>query len=135
MLLQTVPVPSRNHSALRFTLSLRDVEDLLAERGIAVSDEAIRRWVNHFGPKIATDLRSRRPKPHTKWHLDEVYLKIGGRMVSPWRAVDAEGEGPRRTSAERTELSGHRPCKHGMKLSSRRNPSCEQACYKPNWLI
>src|ERR1700686_1642652 len=84
---------------VRFTLSLRDVEDLLAERGIAVSYEAIRRWVNHFGPKIATDLRSRRPKPHTKWHLDEVYLKIGGRMVYPWRAVDAEGEGPRRTSA------------------------------------
>jgi putative transposase len=66
---------------LRFTLSLRAVEDLLAERGIAVSYETVRRWVNHFGPKIATDLRKRRPRPNTTWHLDEVYLKIDGRMV------------------------------------------------------
>ena len=77
---------------LRFTLSFRDVEDLLAERGIAVSYETVRRWVNHFGPKIAADLRKRRPKPHTTWHLDEVYLKIDGRLVYLWRAVDSEGE-------------------------------------------
>ena len=77
---------------LRFTLSFRDVEDLLAERGIMVSYETVRRWVNHFGPMIAADLRKRRPKPHATWHLDEVYLKIDGRMVYLWRAVDAEGE-------------------------------------------
>ena len=77
---------------VRFTLSFRDVEDLLAERGIVVSYEAVRRWVKHFGPKIAADLHKRRPKPHTNWHLDEVYLKIGGRLVYLWRAVDAEGE-------------------------------------------
>ena len=77
---------------IRFTLSFRDVEDLLAERGIMVSYETVRRWVNHFGPVIAADLRKRRPKPHTTWHLDEVYLKIDGRMVYLWRAVDAEGE-------------------------------------------
>ena len=77
---------------LRFTLSLRDVEDLLAERGLAVSYETVRRWVNHFGPMIAADLRKRRQKPHTTWHLDEVFLKIDGRMVYLWRAVDAEGE-------------------------------------------
>src|SRR5512139_3171613 len=77
---------------LRFTLSLRDVDDLLAERGITVSYESIRRWINHFGPMIAADLRQRRPKPHTSWHLDEVYLKIDGRMIYPWGAVDAEGE-------------------------------------------
>ena len=77
---------------VRFTLSFRDVEDLLAERGIMVSYETVRRWVNHFGLKIAADLRKRRPKPHTTWHLDEVYLKIDGRMVYLWRAVDAEGE-------------------------------------------
>ena len=77
---------------LRFTLSLRDVEDLLAERGVPVSYETVRRWVNHFGPMIAADLRKRRLKPHTTWHLDEVYLKIDGRMVYLWRAVDAEGE-------------------------------------------
>src|SRR4030088_453611 len=73
---------------IRFTLSFRDVEDLLAERGIMVSYETVRRWVNHFGPMIAADLRKRRPKPHTTWHLDEVYLKIAGRMWSifgaPW---------------------------------------------------
>ena len=76
----------------RFTLSFRDVEDLLAERGITVSYESVRRWVNHFGPMIAADLRRRRPKPYSTWHLDEVYLKISGRMVYLWRAVDAEGE-------------------------------------------
>jgi putative transposase len=65
---------------------------LLAERGIAVSYETVRRWVNHFGPMIAGCLRKRRPKPHATWHLDEVYLKIDGRMVYLWRAVDAEGE-------------------------------------------
>jgi putative transposase len=77
---------------VRFTLSFREVEDLLAERGITVSYETVRRWLNHFGPKIAADLRKRRPKPHTIWHLDEVYLKIDGRLVYLWRAVDAEGE-------------------------------------------
>jgi putative transposase len=56
---------------LRFTLSFRDVGDLLAERGIAVSYETIRRWVNYFGPMIAADLRKRRPKPCATWHLDE----------------------------------------------------------------
>ena len=56
------------------------------------SYETVRRWVNHFGPMIAANLRKRRPKPHTTWHLDEVYLKIAGRMVYLWRAVDAEGE-------------------------------------------
>jgi hypothetical protein len=59
---------------LRFTLSFRDVEDLLAERGVAVFYETIRRWVIHFGPMIAAALRKRRPKPYTTWHLDEVYL-------------------------------------------------------------
>jgi putative transposase len=76
---------------LRFTLSLRDVEDLLAERGVALSYGTVRRWVNHFGPTIGADLRKRHLKPHGTWHLDEVYLKIGGRMYL-WRAVDAEGE-------------------------------------------
>jgi putative transposase len=77
---------------LRFSLSLRDVEDLLAERGITVTYETVRRWVNHFGPIIAADLRRRRPKPHSIWHMDEVYLKIDGKMMYLWRAVDAEGE-------------------------------------------
>jgi putative transposase len=72
---------------VRFTLSFRDVEDLLAERGILVSYETVRRWVNYFGPVIAADLRKRRPKPHMTWRLDEVYLKIDGRWSTsgvPW---------------------------------------------------
>src|ERR1017187_6366451 len=77
---------------LRFTLSLRDVEELLAERGVTVSYETVRRCGNQFGPMIAADLQKRRPMPHSIWHLDEVYLKIDGRMVYLWRAVDAEGE-------------------------------------------
>jgi putative transposase len=76
----------------RLTLSFRDVEDLLAERGIIVSYETVRRWVNHFGSMIAADLRRRRPKPHSTWHLDEVFIKIDGQLVYLWRAVDAEGE-------------------------------------------
>jgi putative transposase len=66
---------------------------LLAERGIVVCYETVRRWVNHFGPMIAASLRKRRPKPHATWHLDEVYLRVDGRMVYLWRAVDVEGEG------------------------------------------
>ena len=77
---------------VRFTLSFHEVEDLLAERGILVSDEIVRRWVNHFGPMLAVDLRRRRSKPHAIWHLDEVYLKIDGRLVYLRRAVDAEGK-------------------------------------------
>ena len=58
----------------RFTLSFRDVEDLLAERGIEVSYETIRQWAVRFGPAIARDLRSRRPRPHGQWHLDEMFV-------------------------------------------------------------
>src|SRR5438552_14491878 len=76
----------------RFTLSFRDVEDLLAERGIEVSYETIRQWTTRFGPAIARDLRSRRPRPHGQWHLDEMFVSIGGRWMYLWRAVNAEGE-------------------------------------------
>jgi transposase-like protein len=77
---------------LRFKLSYRDVEDLLAERGIEVTYETIRRWVMVFGPMIARRLRAQRPKPHRRWHLDEIFVRIGGRQMYLWRAVDAEGE-------------------------------------------
>ena len=77
---------------LRFTLSFRDVEDLLAERGIIVSYETIRRWVAHFGPLVAANLRRRRCNPHSTWHLDEMIVSIGGKRMYLWRAVDAEGE-------------------------------------------
>jgi transposase-like protein len=77
---------------LRFTHSFRDVEELLAERGIVVTHESIRRWVLTFGPMIAHRLRARRPKPHDRWHLDEMFFRVGGKLMYLWRAVDAEGE-------------------------------------------
>jgi putative transposase len=76
----------------RFTLSLRDVEELLAQRGIEASREAIRCWVNKFGPQIAANIRRRRDQPTGRWHLDEVVVKIKGRRMWLWRAVDDEGE-------------------------------------------
>src|SRR3954454_15777920 len=77
---------------LRFTLSFRDIEDLLAERGIIVSHETVRRWVIHFGPRYAKRLRAGRSRPGRTWHLDEMFVSIGGRPMYVWRAVDEEGE-------------------------------------------
>jgi putative transposase len=77
---------------LRFTLSFRDVEDLLAERGIDVSYESVRRWVVKFGPVFARELRRRRPRPSSRWHLDEMAIQIAGKRFWLWRAVDHEGE-------------------------------------------
>src|SRR6201982_3844747 len=77
---------------LRFTLSYRDVEDLLAERGLIVSNEAIRRWVLKFGPAIAKNLRKSRPQSYTRWHLDEMVVSLPGKQMYLWRAVDGEGE-------------------------------------------
>jgi len=75
----------------RFLLSYRDIEELLAERGIAVSYETIRRWCRKFGPTFADGVRRRRPRPGDKWHLDEMQLKINGRKHWLWRAVDQNG--------------------------------------------
>src|SRR5436305_9139507 len=77
---------------LRFTLSYRDVEELLAERGLDVSYETVRRWVLKFGPAIARRLRQRRPRPSDRWHLDEMVVRIAGERMYLWRAVDDEGE-------------------------------------------
>ncbi|GLS18096.1 IS6 family transposase [Labrys miyagiensis] len=77
---------------LRFTLSYRDVEELLAERGLEVSYETIRRWVLKFGPAFARNLRQLRPQPSATWHLDEMVVSIQGRRLFLWRAVDCEGE-------------------------------------------
>src|SRR5438552_11248465 len=77
---------------LRFTLSYRDVEDLLAERGVDVSYETVRSWVLKFGPAIARRLRRRRPRPSDRWHLDETVVRIAGKRMYLWRAVDHEGE-------------------------------------------
>ena len=75
----------------RFLLSYRDVEELLAERGISVSYETVRRWCRKFGQTFADGVRRRRPRPGDKWHLDEVQLKINGKKHWLWRAVDQEG--------------------------------------------
>src|ERR671928_1277015 len=77
---------------LRFTLSYRDVEELLAERGIQTSFETVRRWVLKFGPVFARNLRRLRPRTSDTWHLDEMVVSIQGRRMYLWRAVDREGE-------------------------------------------
>ena len=77
---------------LRFTLSYRDVEELLAERGLDISYETVRCWVLKFGPVIARRLRRQRPQPSNRWHLDEMVVRIAGERMYLWRAVDHEGE-------------------------------------------
>ena len=82
---------------VRFPLSLRNVEDLLFERGIDISHETVRFWWNRFGPLFAADIRRQRVSHmrgfrHWLWHLDEMYVKVNGEMRYLWRAVDHEGE-------------------------------------------
>lgn len=82
---------------VRFPLSLRNVEDLLFERGIDICHETVRNWWNRFGPVFAADIRRQRISRmrgfrQWRWHLDEMYVKLGGEMVYLWRAVDHEGE-------------------------------------------
>ena len=76
----------------RFTLSYRDVEDLLAERGLDISYESVRRWFLKLGAPIARNLRHTRPIPNGYWHLDEMVIVIRGQRYWLWRAVDNEGE-------------------------------------------
>jgi len=82
---------------VRFPLSLRNVEDLLHERGIDISHETIRFWWNRFGPLFASKIRKKRAdvyrhQPQWRWHLDEVFVRINGETFYLWRAVDHEGE-------------------------------------------
>jgi putative transposase len=82
---------------VRFPLSLRNVEDLLFERGVDICHETVRHWWNRFGPVFAGDIRRQRVSRmrgfrHWRWHLDEMYVKLNGEMVYLWRAVDQEGE-------------------------------------------
>ncbi|WP_290770988.1 IS6 family transposase [Hoeflea sp.] len=81
---------------VRFPLSLRNVEDLLHERGIDISHECVRFWWNRFGPIFASEIRKRRVEgmrsSRWRWHLDEVFVKINGQQHYLWRAVDHEGE-------------------------------------------
>ena len=82
---------------IRYPLSLRNVEDLLFERGYDLCHETVRLWWNRFGPMFAAEIRRRRVSRmrgfrHWRWHLDEMYVKLNGEMVYLWRAVDHEGE-------------------------------------------
>ena len=82
---------------VRYPLSLRNVEDLLAERGIDISHETVRFWWNRFGPMFAAEIRKRRAAHmrgfiQWRWHLDEAFVKINGKLCYLWRAVDHEGE-------------------------------------------
>ena len=82
---------------VRFPLSLRNVEDLLHERGIDISYETVRFWRNRFGPMFAANIRRKRIQnlrawSNHKWHLDEMYVKINGEIHYLWQAVDHEGE-------------------------------------------
>ena len=82
---------------IKYPLSLRNVEDLLAERGIEVCHETVRFWWTRFGPMFAAEIRKKRVErmrahTHWRWHLDEMYVKINGEMHYLWRAVDQEGE-------------------------------------------
>ena len=76
----------------RFALSFRDVEDVLARRGVEVTYEAIRKWCRRFGPEYAGRLRRRRGRLGDTWHLDEVFVTIQGRQQYLWRAVDEAGD-------------------------------------------
>ena len=82
---------------IRYPLSLRQVEDLLFERGIDICHETVRFWWNRFGPLFAAEIRKRRIHLHWhsnwRWHLDEVFVRINGKTHYLWRAVDHEGEG------------------------------------------
>jgi putative transposase len=88
------PVEIISHAVwlyFRFCLSFRDVEELLLERGVVVTYEAIRKWCRKFGQDYANQLRRRRPRPGDKWHFDEVFLTIKGEHHYLWRAVDQDG--------------------------------------------
>src|SRR5919108_1941262 len=75
----------------RFCLSYRDVEELMAERGVILTYDAVRYWCRKFGQTYANQVRRRRPRPGDKWHLDEVFLTIHGERHYLWRAVDQDG--------------------------------------------
>ena len=106
---------------LRHPLSLRDVEDLLFERGIDICHETVRLWRNRFGPMFAGEIRRKRVQrvrqfTHWRWRLDEAYVKINGEMRYLWRAVDHEGEGLEScVTKERDKAAALKSIKKAMK--------------------
>ena len=110
---------------VRYPLSLRNVEDLLAERGIDISHETVRFWWNWFGPMFAAEIRKRRVAqmrsyPQWRWHLDEVFVKINGKLCYLWHAVDREGDVLEAVvTAKRTKAVALKLLKRIMKKYSR----------------
>src|SRR4051794_19509045 len=120
-----------------FSLSLRDVELILAERGVVVTHESIRNWCRKFGADFAGRLRRRRPKPGDTWHLDEVFIRINGVLHYLWRAVDQHGvvldilvQGRRNATAAKRFF---RRLLHGLK--DRRAASSPTVCAATVWRI
>ena len=102
----------------RFQLSLRDIEELLFKRGVTVSYETIRRWCDKFGAGFAHRVKAARRKPGTTWHLDEVFVTLGGEPYLLWRAVDQHGAQldillqKRRDTAEKAQITELANVKH-----------------------
>jgi transposase-like protein len=107
---------------LRFTLSYRDVEELLAERGLDISYETVRNWVLKFGPVIARRLRRLRPRPSNRWHLDEMVVRIAGKYL--WRAVDESrlARDQREAEKRKHQQSAEDRVEHDPQLLHRKDP-------------
>ena len=110
---------------VRFPLSLRNVEDLLHERGIEISHESVRFWWNRFGPIFAAEIRRNRINQmraysNWQWHLDEVFVKINGEQHYLWRAVDHEGEVLESYVTKRRDRNAARPLIAALVISKAR---------------
>lgn len=115
---------------LRFTLSFRDVEELLAERGIRVSYESFRRWVLTFGPVFARRVRARRPKPHSRWHLDERERSISGacrRCPSPVRTSPTSSRPSTWSSPRATPPAARSPSCREPRRDAAEQGICDEA--------
>lgn len=103
----------------RFALSAADIVDLLADRGVIVSREAVRPWVNRFESQFAACIRRDRPRPHDNWHMDEVVIPINGVKHWLWRAIDGNGDvldiviQPRRNAKAATRFFGRLAAAYG----------------------
>ena len=114
---------------VKYPLSLRNVEDLLHERGIDVSYETVRYWWNRFGPMFAAEIRKKRvdrmrQHTHWRWHLDEMYVKINGVTHYLWRAVDQEGEVLESFATKERDMTA--ALKFMKKLMKRHAPSAKK---------
>lgn len=114
----------------RFTLSYRDVEEMLAERGIEVSFETVRRWCLKFGPIYARRMRRKKSRPVSVWHIDEVFLKIASRHHDLWRAIDSEGRAQDILVQSRSRKAA---AVRFMRKSKRRPASVPTTVVKDNW--